>query len=71
MVTLSRSLTSLFTMILDYRGGTYIRQGRASSPAAMVRKWARSGVWSSMHSLRCFRTSLVSEEFLSDPDEVP
>lgn len=33
---------SLFTILLDYRGGTYLRQIRAGSPVAACRKWARN-----------------------------
>jgi hypothetical protein len=31
---------SLFTIVLDYAGGTYISQVRASSPAGAVSEWA-------------------------------
>ena len=33
---------ALYTFFLEYRGGTYIAQVRASSPTAGVRKWAKS-----------------------------
>jgi hypothetical protein len=32
---------SLFTIVLDYRGGTYIHQVRAASALTACRKWAR------------------------------
>jgi hypothetical protein len=33
---------ALYTIILDYRGGTYISQVRARSPRAAAKQWARA-----------------------------
>ncbi len=33
---------SLYTIVMDYCGGTYIRQVRATSPMTACRKWAKS-----------------------------
>jgi|SRR5712672_932541 len=34
------SYHSLYTVILEYRGGTYISQVRSESPEAAVKKWS-------------------------------
>jgi hypothetical protein len=31
----------LYTVLLDFKGGTYVSQCRATSPSAAIRKWAR------------------------------
>lgn len=36
------SLKNLYTMVLDYRGGTYISQVTAESPEAAVHSWVMS-----------------------------
>jgi hypothetical protein len=47
---------SLFTVVVDYRGGTYVSQCVARAPKDAVRRWARSeelhGVWGLGHAGR-------------------
>ena len=42
---------ALFTIVLDYRGGTYVHQIRATSPLAAVCKWARGLTESCIYKL--------------------
>ena len=36
-----RAKSKLFTIVLDHRGGTYLAQVRAASPASALTVWAR------------------------------
>jgi hypothetical protein len=67
-----RAPMRLFTILLDYRGGTYIRQVSARSVENAIRKWARSKVWSGIPNVGR-REREMANGFLSnvgDPVEI-
>src|SRR5436190_19720752 len=43
---------ALYTFVMDYNGGTYIAQVRASSPTIAVGKWARELDQNAVHGIR-------------------
>ena len=61
---------ALFTVFMDYEGGTYVDQVRARNPTEAVRKWARQFDLSVLGKKDAFaREDLIRE--IEDPDERP
>ena len=60
-------MRKLFTMVLDYAGGTYLRQVKAASVEASLRAWAGSDVWNAIPNVKKGARAM-GEEFLSDHD---
>jgi hypothetical protein len=58
----------LYTMILDYRGGTYVSQVRSNSPITAVKKWAKRVSASDLNIWGLDRSDLGP---LSTDDPVP
>jgi hypothetical protein len=42
---------ALYTVFLDYAGGTYVSQARASNPASAIKRWARHLDSNQIHGL--------------------
>jgi hypothetical protein len=59
---------SLYTIILEYKGGTYISQVHSESPAAAVKKWSTTITEHSLAEWGLDRTDLV---LLSDDNPIP
>jgi len=59
---------SLYTIILEYKGGTYISQIQSESPTAAVKKWSTTITEHSLAVWGVDRSDLVS---LSDDNPVP
>jgi len=59
---------SLYTLILEYRGGTYISQIHGESPTAAVKKWATTITELSLAEWGLARTDLA---LLSDDNPIP
>jgi len=58
----------LYTMIVDYRGGTYVSQVRSNSPMTAVKKWAKRV---SASDLKIWGLNQSDLEPLSNDDPVP
>lgn len=53
---------ALFTIVLDYRGGTYLNQIRATTPAKACQKWARDLDASAVYGLgKTGKAELIEE----------
>ena len=59
---------SLYTIILEYKGGTYISQIQSESPTAAVEKWSTTITEHSLAVCGVDRSDLVS---LSNDNPVP
>lgn len=59
-----------FTVILDYRGGTYVRQVRSVSVREAIEKWARSRIWQHAGAGATSKSrKSMSADFLATPLE--
>lgn len=57
----------LYTFVMEYQGGTYVAQARASTPRAALLAWARRLDHSAVYGLgRAGRDALI-EELTNDP----
>lgn len=57
---------ALFTLVFDYRGGTYVRQVEADDPKAATNEWLRVGgheqsSWLNAESTRTLRERLAED----------
>jgi len=59
---------SLYTLILEYRGGTYISQIQSESPTAAVKKWSTTITDHNLAAWGLDRTDLV---LLSGDNPIP
>lgn len=62
------SYLSLYTIILEYRGGTYISQIHSESPTAAVKKWSTTAT---EHTLAVWGLNRADLVLLSHDNPIP
>ena len=64
-------MESLFTFIMDYKGGTYISQGKGTSVKDAIDRWAQSYVLPKEMGLKNRKKAQEDLRYIAEKEDLP